>query len=187
MGLVYFITSDHYASLGYYKIGMTTHTDLNARLAALNGAMPDRPLYSVLTLKTDDPGLVEKLLHAVYRKNRAKGEWFRIENEDVVALQNLAGEGYFPPPRKETAQALQFPKEPVPQVAPLHTWRTPEPRLVYTLREAAHLLRISEGLVKKHLAENGLETFIVGRQHKIRIKEMQRLQEVLYGLEGEGQ
>lgn len=64
------------------KIGHTRRDDLLIRVAALAAGSPEDPVIA-LEMRGPDGQFIERALHARFKADRVKGEWFRTTPEDV--------------------------------------------------------------------------------------------------------
>lgn len=76
--LIYIITATEFG--GLYKIGMTS--DVDRRLAEMQVGCPF-PLYAVGAYRVERPFAVELMLHSFFYKKRIRGEWFRLDANDL--------------------------------------------------------------------------------------------------------
>lgn len=84
-GYVYLIHADN----GLYKIGSTADPDDRMRTFKLR--LPFDVEYEHL-IETEDRGALERLLHRRFASKRInKGEWFRLDDEDVAYIKSLGG------------------------------------------------------------------------------------------------
>lgn len=81
-GFVYVVLADT-----LYKIGRTM--DFKKRLHTLNQLLPYE-LETIAVIETEDMYKLEEKLHNKFASKRKKGEWFRLEDEDIEYLKGLA-------------------------------------------------------------------------------------------------
>jgi hypothetical protein len=67
-------------SAGYHKIGLTIN--LKNRLKQLSTGIP-HAIRVVHTIPTENTVVLENYWHRRFRKQRTKGEWFKLSEEDV--------------------------------------------------------------------------------------------------------
>lgn len=79
IGYVYMMKSGK-----YYKIGRSKAP--GRREAELAIQLPE-PIVTIHTIKTDDPGGIEKYWHGRFSERRKNGEWFELQREDVSAFR----------------------------------------------------------------------------------------------------
>lgn len=65
---------------GLYKLGLTTN--LLQRCKSFRGLPFEVNL--VHFIRTDDPGLLEKKWHYLFRNQRVRGEWFDLDPDDIL-------------------------------------------------------------------------------------------------------
>lgn len=75
-----------YADTGHYKIGMSVEP--NERLRSFRTEMPV-DVQPVHVFPTDDMRLAERALHYVFRGSRYRGEWFVLDDEDVMWVKSI--------------------------------------------------------------------------------------------------
>jgi len=82
-GFVYVIYLDDSSDKRYYKIGMASH--FNSRFSSHNCSSPFdicvACVYYVANMRKE-----ERLLHDMFDKNRIKGEWFDLSDDDLVTI-----------------------------------------------------------------------------------------------------
>ena len=64
----------------WFKIGKAN--SIASRLSALQTSSPAK-LEVILTIPTEDPLRLEAYLHEKFKKQRGRGEWFRLRERDV--------------------------------------------------------------------------------------------------------
>ena len=69
---------------GAYKIGHAKVVD--KRVSQIEPVMP-YPVEVVFSIPTSDRFLMEAELHAHFRDRRLRGEWFALDEEDVLAVK----------------------------------------------------------------------------------------------------
>lgn len=72
---------------GYYKIGRTH--DLVRRLTDFNVKLPFQ-IGLVLVISTADAVVLETNLHHLFADKRVGGEWFALDNADLINLRGIA-------------------------------------------------------------------------------------------------
>ena len=78
-GILYIVQSSE-----IYKIGITDN--FKQRLSALRHNTP-HGLSVILILRISNANLVEKRLHTLFKDRRVKGEWFRLNSDDLEFLR----------------------------------------------------------------------------------------------------
>jgi hypothetical protein len=73
----------------FYKIGFTTN--LKKRLSSLGTSQPFK-LTLVVAIMSETAELLEKQLHRKFAKKRVNGEWFRLNDQDLGYLKQVANE-----------------------------------------------------------------------------------------------
>jgi hypothetical protein len=73
-------------SSGGYKIGSTTK-DAYKRLESLQTGN-ESELSLIMTIKTSKHKETEKLLHEFFKEKHIRGEWFALNDDDLVLIQN---------------------------------------------------------------------------------------------------
>lgn len=88
-GTVYLITNP--AMPGLVKIGITTHDDVQVRLAQLYNTSVPVPFECAYASKVNDPEKVEKALHIAFGPSRInpKREFFKIEVGQALSILKL--------------------------------------------------------------------------------------------------
>jgi hypothetical protein len=79
LGYVYLLKSGK-----YYKIGRSNAPGRREYELAIQ--LPE-PVVRVHTIKTDDPGGIERYWHQRFSERRKNGEWFELRREDVSAFR----------------------------------------------------------------------------------------------------
>lgn len=72
--------------IDYYKIGVAEDPD--KRLTSLKTGTPHL-LELVTTVKSDEPNVVEEMLHGYNRLGHKKGEWFWLHSDFVESMKGL--------------------------------------------------------------------------------------------------
>lgn len=67
---------------GYYKIGISK--DVNSRFSSLRTGNPNLELIWHYSGFTSD----EEFLHELFEDRRVSGEWFVLDNDDIVIMKN---------------------------------------------------------------------------------------------------
>lgn len=70
-----------------YKIGITKK-DVNKRLKQLQTSNPNE-LWVVHEYKTDYANKLEKVLHNFFRVKKLEGEWFLLNDDDVLNFKDI--------------------------------------------------------------------------------------------------
>lgn len=86
LGYVYVVKSDR----GFYKIGRTINPENRRRTFEVK--LPFEVEYLAL-IKAFDMVELEKLLHRRFSKKRVNGEWFMLDEDDIVFLRKLEQDG----------------------------------------------------------------------------------------------
>ncbi|HSA46608.1 MAG TPA: replication initiator protein A [Candidatus Competibacteraceae bacterium] len=84
-GYVYIIHNGQ----GKYKIGYT-NGELRKRLLQLQTASPER-LYVEMIIKSDQPLILEKEFHDLFSQKRIHGEWFNLDEIDLINIEYRGG------------------------------------------------------------------------------------------------
>lgn len=71
---------------GYYKIGMTRHP--YTRMKEFGVKLPFRTEL-IQVIETDNPEVLERSLHYKYRKQRIRGEWFKLTPKNIAYIKSL--------------------------------------------------------------------------------------------------
>ena len=74
---------------GYYKIGLSN--DVNRRMEEISPRLPFETEL-ICTIATRDMYKLEAALHDLYAARRANGEWFELDEADVVLFKEFADE-----------------------------------------------------------------------------------------------
>ena len=83
-GWVYVIQADN----GLYKIGKTK--DWDGRLNHFTVKLPYELVF-IMRIETEDRHELESFLHEQYSDKRIRGEWFRLDDDDIEVLRHLPG------------------------------------------------------------------------------------------------
>ena len=83
-GTVYVIKSD----TGHCKIGKARR--FHRRMQMFEVKLPFR-FEVIVTIKTPDMHILERILHERFSKKRVNGEWFLLDDTDISELRALAG------------------------------------------------------------------------------------------------
>lgn len=75
---------------GIYKIGVT-RGDVADRIRSLQTGNSGE-IYMVMKYETDNPFLMENMLHRRYCGDNVRNEWFVLSDEDVVGFRRTCGE-----------------------------------------------------------------------------------------------
>ena len=75
---------------GIYKIG-ATRGDVADRIRSLQTGNSGE-IYMVMKYETDNPFLMENMLHRRYCGDNVRNEWFVLSDEDVVGFRRTCGE-----------------------------------------------------------------------------------------------
>ncbi len=78
-GYVYYITTDYGSKIGYSR-------DPKTRISGLVGSLPFDCNFHEYFL-VSDCGLVESLLHDIFKEKRIKSEWFHLDIKDIGILK----------------------------------------------------------------------------------------------------
>lgn len=79
IGYIYIIRSGE-----FFKIGRSN--DFDRRLREIKTKLPEE-CELIHVIETDDPEGIEVYWHNRFKNHRAKGEWFKLSNDDVKALR----------------------------------------------------------------------------------------------------
>jgi hypothetical protein len=75
----------------FYKIGYTT--DIRKRYNDISVSNPFK-VTLMITIVSEAAQLLESQLHERFAAKRVRGEWFRLDEEDLAFLRELAREGH---------------------------------------------------------------------------------------------
>jgi len=81
-GCVYLLKGER-----YYKIGLSSN--VNRRMEEISPRLPFETEL-ICTIATEDMHGLEAQLHELYAGKRANGEWFKLSDEDVAYIKELA-------------------------------------------------------------------------------------------------
>jgi len=84
-GHVYLLLADN----GLYKIGWAANVD--NRILQLEPKLP-YDLELIHSIKTDRPRTLERELHGKFADKRVRGEWFKLDTEDVAYIKGIEDE-----------------------------------------------------------------------------------------------
>lgn len=69
---------------GYkFKIGMTRKKDINKRIKELQTGNPYE-IWLRSYYETDNPYIIEQMMHTKYMTSKIKNEWFELNANDVI-------------------------------------------------------------------------------------------------------
>lgn len=82
MGVVYLLGDS--LKDGYYKIGVTRGS-IEKRIKKLQTGNAGE-IYLVTHFETNHPFVMEKMLHTKYFGKKENGEWYKLDDEDVIGF-----------------------------------------------------------------------------------------------------
>jgi DNA-binding XRE family transcriptional regulator len=149
-GFIYLIRAEN----GLVKIGATDKP--RARLSTLSSGSPV-PLELLHTIATNDMPWLEANLHRRFKEKRARGEWFRLTEEDLALL--LAWKRWNGPASVRAARPAQTSPPRPKKTGSAEKGRIP-PNLGVRLRESRIERGFSQGqlamrarLTRKHISD----------------------------------
>lgn len=75
----------------FYKIGMTQTESVNNRFIAFKTYSP-HPVEIVSVIETENPIALEKKIHNIFSEKRLNGEFFRLNEDDVLKIKGFETE-----------------------------------------------------------------------------------------------
>ena len=111
-GIVYFVACkdpEYRIKNPHMKIGWTA--DLKERMHALQTGSPVE-LAIMGYIETEDPKVLERYFHSLFKKDKRHGEWFDVTDAMLTriccypVLENRLHEFFLPPSKKETREIL---------------------------------------------------------------------------------
>lgn len=88
MGSVYLLGDSE--KEGFFKIGVT-RGDINKRIKKLQTGNAGE-IYLVSYYETEQPFLMEKMLHTKFNGNKILNEWFSLTTEETVKFKDICEE-----------------------------------------------------------------------------------------------